>query len=120
MIADEPKDVGGDDFGPSPYELMNAGLAACTVMTLKLYAERKKWPLEEVQVFLTHSKKHIADMQEEDKKTRYLDHISKKLILIGDLSEDQRSRLVEISSKCPVHKTLVGEVTIETSLIEEG
>lgn len=120
LIADEPSSVGGNDFGPSPYELLNASLAACTVMTLKMYAQRKKWDLQEVYVYLTHSKKHVQDMNDssENKKPIYLDHIAKKLKLIGNLSEEQRLRLKEISSRCPVHRTLMGEVAIETSLAE--
>ncbi|NQV53346.1 MAG: OsmC family protein [Flavobacteriales bacterium] len=117
LTADEPKDVGGDDFGPSPYELLNASLAACTAMTIKLYAERKKWPLDEVLVYLSHSKKHIIDIGE-DKKGAYLDHISKKLVFHGDLNAEQRLKLKEIASKCPVHRTLLGEVRIETELLD--
>lgn len=118
LVADEPVSVGGDDFGPAPYELVNASLAACTVMTLKMYAQRKKWDLQEVYVYLTHSKKHVQDMGEssENKKPVYLDHISKKIKLIGNLSEEQRLRLKEISSRCPVHRTLQGEVVIDTTL----
>lgn len=89
FIADEPISVGGDDYGPSPYELLNAGLAACTVMTLKLYANRKKWDLKEVFVYVTHAKKHVQDME----KSYYLDQIQKKLKFVGDLSEEQQNRL---------------------------
>lgn len=117
LTADEPKDMGGDDFGPSPYELLNAALAACTAMTLKLYAERKKWPLDEVLVYLSHSKKHRKD-SDSDQSGGYLDHISKKLVIKGDLTAEQRIKLEEIASKCPVHRTLVGEVVIETETVE--
>ena len=117
FIADEPDSVGGDDFGPSPYDFLSAGLAACTVMTLKLYAERKKWDLQEVYAHITYSKKHSDDlMLDLDKPTR-IDHLSKKLTFIGNLDESQRQRLKEIASKCPVHKTLQSEVIIETELI---
>jgi len=115
FIADEPASVNGDDFGPSPYELLNAGLAACTTMTLKMYAQRKKWDLQEVFVYVSHSKKHVQDMESE--KPIYLDHISKKLKFVGDLTEEQKTRLKEIASKCPVHKTLLSEVVIETELV---
>ncbi|MDP4762807.1 MAG: OsmC family protein, partial [Salibacteraceae bacterium] len=117
LTADEPADVGGDDFGPSPYELLNAGLAACTVMTMKLYAERKKWPLKEAFVYITHSKKHVDDMGDESTAGTYLDHISKKIELIGDLDTEQREKLMQIAAKCPVHKTLQSKVEIETQLI---
>lgn len=118
LIADEPESVGGDDFGPSPYELLNAGLAACTVMTLKLYAARKKWDLQEVYVYISHSKKHSDDLEVETTKAGYLDHISKKLKFVGDLDETQKARLKEIASKCPVHKTIASEVVFETSVID--
>jgi len=89
LIADEPESVGGDDFGASPYELLNAGLAACTAMTLKMYAQRKKWDLQEVFVYVTHSKKHVQDMNEESGNTKpaFLDHISKKLKFVKRLSK---------------------------------
>ena len=116
FIADEPNSIGGDDFGPSPYDFLSAGLAACTVITLKMYAERKKWDLQEVYAHITYSKKHSDDlMLDLDKPTR-IDHLSKKLTLIGDLDEKQRQRLKEIASKCPVHKTLLSEIVIETEL----
>lgn len=113
LLADEPASVGGDNLGPSPYELLNAGLAACTAMTLKMYAQRKEWDLREVYVYLSHSKKHKNDMGE----LVYLENIQKKLKLIGNLDEKQRARLKEISSKCPVHKTLLNTVQIDTELI---
>ncbi len=113
FIADEPSSIGGDDFGPSPYELLNGGLAACTAMTLKLYARRKKWDLQEVFVYLTHSKKQI---QEGDKKTS-LDHIQKKLKFVGNLSNEQKERLKEIAAKCPVHKTLTNDIIIDTAIV---
>ncbi|MGB0880873.1 MAG: OsmC family protein [Polaribacter sp.] len=117
LIADEPESFGGNDFGPSPYDYLSAGLAACTVMTLKLYAERKKWDLQEVFVYITYSKKHSDDLEiEVDKPTRF-DHLQKKLKFVGNLDEKQIQRLKEIASKCPVHKTLQSEVLIDTELI---
>ena len=118
MVADEPISFGGNDFGPSPYEYLNAGLAACTVMTLKLYAERKKWDLKEVFVYISHSRKHSDDLGIEKERPTYLDHISKKLKFVGDLDEKQKQRLKEIASKCPVHKTIASEVIFDTSIIE--
>ncbi|WP_337251743.1 OsmC family protein [Maribacter halichondriae] len=117
MTADEPKSVDGDDFGPSPYEYLNAGLAACTAMTLKLYAERKKWDLQEVFVYLSHSKKHSDELELDIEKPGYLDHIDKKLKFVGNLDEKQKTRLKEIASKCPVHRTLQSEVIIDTEII---
>lgn len=117
MIADEPISFGGDDFGPSPYEYLNAGLAACTVMTLKLYAERKKWDLKEVFVYISHSRKHSDDLGIEKDRPTYLDHITKKLKFVGNLDEKQKQRLKEIASKCPVHKTIASEVVFDTTVI---
>lgn len=117
FIADEPTSVGGDDFGPSPYDFLSAGLAACTVMTLKLYAERKQWDLQEVYAHITYSKKHSDDLMLDLEKPTRMDHLLKKLTFIGNLDESQRQRLKEIASKCPVHKTLQSEVIIDTELI---
>ena len=117
FIADEPESIGGDNFGPSPYDYLSAGLAACTVMTLKMYAERKKWDLEEVFVYITYSKKHSDDLEIEVDKPTCFDHLNKKLKFIGNLDEKQVKRLKEIASKCPVHKTLQNEVIIDTEVI---
>ncbi|WP_298898337.1 bifunctional alpha/beta hydrolase/OsmC family protein [uncultured Psychroserpens sp.] len=117
FIADEPDSVGGDDFGPSPYDFLSAGLAACTVMTLKLYAERKQWDLQEVYAHITYSKKHSDDLMLDIESPKRIDHLSKKLTFIGNLDDSQKQRLKEIASKCPVHKTLQSEVIIDTELI---
>ncbi|WP_458628714.1 bifunctional alpha/beta hydrolase/OsmC family protein [Winogradskyella sp. PC D3.3] len=117
LIADEPASVGGSDFGPSPYEYLNAALAACTVMTLKMYAERKKWDLREVYVYISHSRKHSDDLNLVLEQPKYLDHISKKLKFVGDLTTEQIERLKEISSRCPVHKTIASEVVFETEVL---
>ena len=119
LIADEPNAVGGDDLGPSPYELLNAALGACTVMTLKMYAQRKGWDLREVFCYLTYSKKHADDLpQEKDSDlVGQIDHIQKTLEFIGDLDDKQRERLKQIASKCPVHKTLTSTTIIDTKLL---
>ena len=117
LIADEPASIGGSDFGPSPYEYLNAALAACTVMTLKMYAERKKWNLEEVYVYISHSKRRSDDVLLQADKPKYLDHISKKLKLVGNLDDAKKERLKEISSRCPVHKTIASEVIFETEIL---
>lgn len=117
FIADEPESFSGNDFGPSPYEFLSAGLAACTVMTLKLYAERKKWDLQEVFVYITYSKKHSEDLQIETSKNTHFDHLNKKLKFVGNLDEKQISRLKQIASKCPVHKTLQSQIIIDTEII---
>lgn len=118
LISDEPEDI-GDDFGPSPYDFLSAGLAACTVMTLKMYAQRKKWDLQEVFVYITYAKKHSADlMLDVDKPTKY-DHLSKKLKFVGNLDDKQKQRLKEIASKCPVHRTLQSDIIIDTVLVND-
>jgi putative redox protein len=117
IIADEPEEVGGDDFGFSPYDLMNAALGACTNMTLKLYANRKGWDLKEVYTYLTHSKKHITDSKQETNKLGRIDHITKKIELHGNLTNEQKERLKEIASLCPVHKSLQKEIVIDTELV---
>lgn len=117
FIADEPITVGGDDFGPSPYDFLSAGLAACTVMTLKMYAQRKGWDLQEVLVYITYSKRHSDDLGiDVDKPTRF-DYLSKKIKLIGNLDDKQKLKLKEIASKCPVHRTLQNEIIIETKVL---
>ena len=117
FIADEPATIGGDDFGPSPYDYLSAGLAACTVMTLKMYAERKKWDLQEVFAYITYSKKHSDELDINIKTTKQIDHLNKKLKFIGNLDEKQKQRLKEIASKCPVHKTLITTTIIDTEVI---
>lgn len=117
FIADEPASIGGSDFGPSPYEYLNAALAACTVMTLKMYAQRKQWDLQEVFVYISHSRKHSDDLKVEVEKPKYLDHISKKLKFVGNLDATQKERLKEIASRCPVHRTIASEVIFETEII---
>jgi len=118
FIADEPASIGGDDFGPSPYDYLSAGLAACTVMTLKMYAQRKKWDLQEVYAYITYSKKHSDDlMLDLDKPTRIY-HLQKRLKFVGDLDEQQKAKLKEIASKCPVHRTLISDIIIETEVID--
>ncbi len=117
LVADEPISVGGDNFGPSPYDYLNAGLVACTAMTLKLYAERKKWDLKEVYVYVSHSRKHSDDLGLDIESPTFLDYINKKIRLIGDLDSAQKQRLKEIASKCPVHKTLANQVLFETVIL---
>jgi uncharacterized OsmC-like protein/pimeloyl-ACP methyl ester carboxylesterase len=119
ILADEPADVGGDQLGLTPYDLLNAALGACTNMTLKLYAERKKWPLEEVYTYLTHSKKHLEDSSGKSENLGKIDHIDKRIELKGDLSPEQRQRLLEIAAKCPVHRTLTNDLVIESTLMDE-
>lgn len=119
LIADEAEDVGGEDFGPSPYQYLSVALASCTVMTLQMYARRKKWPLENVLVHIDYDKRYVEDCQDCPDKPRKIDVFRKKIVIEGDLDEVQRARLLEIADRCPVHKTLHSEVQIETVLTTE-
>jgi putative redox protein len=115
LVADEPTSVGGEDAGPTPYDLLVAGLGACTSMTLEMYAERKGWPLEEARVRLRHRKIHRRDEEEcEEGREARLDVVDREVELIGPLDREQRTRLMEIADRCPVHRTLEAGVRVET------
>jgi uncharacterized OsmC-like protein len=114
LIADEPVNAGGLDSGPGPYDLLLAALGACTSMTLRLYADRKKLPLARVQVRLRHGRIYATDCAECETKEGMIDRIERVITLEGDLDAAQRARLMEIADKCPVHRTLKSEVDIRT------
>ncbi len=114
LRADEPKSLGGDDTGPTPYGLLVAGLGACTSMTIRMYAERKGWPVERVTVTLSHEKIHAKDCAECETVGGRIDRIERKILLEGPLDEAQRARLLEIADKCPVHRSLESEVHVVT------
>lgn len=116
LLADEPVAQGGGDSGPNPYELLLMALGSCTAMTLRLYAERKGWPLARVVVRLSHDKRHVEDAGECEGKPRLLDHIERTIELEGALEPEQRQRLLEIANRCPVHRTLTASVAITTRL----
>ncbi len=116
LRADEPRAVGGDDTGPTPYGLLNAALGACTAMTLRMYAERKKWPLEDARITLRHRRVHAEDCADCETKTGSVDVIERSIALIGPLDEAQRARLLEIADRCPVHRSLHGEIVVESRL----
>lgn len=111
IIADEPFHKNGQDLGPSPYDLLVSALGACTSMTLHMYAARKEWDLREVLVHVQHTKEHVEDSHSKG----MIDHITRDIELIGDLDEAQRKRLIEIANRCPVHRTLEGQVVIDTA-----
>jgi uncharacterized OsmC-like protein/alpha-beta hydrolase superfamily lysophospholipase len=115
LIADEPREAGGLDSGPGPYDLLLAALGACTAMTLRLYAERKALPLDQVTVQLGHSRIHAADCEDCETKEGMIDRIARTITLAGALDDAQRARLLEIADKCPVHRTLTSEIDIRTT-----
>jgi uncharacterized OsmC-like protein len=114
LIADEPKEAGGLGSGPGPYDLLLAALGACTSMTLRLYADHKKLSLTHVSVRLRHSRIYATDCAECETKEGMLDRIERMITLEGDLSAEQRKRLLEIADRCPVHRTLTSEINIRT------
>ncbi len=114
LLADEPADVGGLDSGPGPYDLLLAALGACTAMTLRLYADRKKLPLTRTIVRLRHNRIYATDCAECETKEGMIDRIERVITLEGDLDAGQRAQLIDIANKCPVHRTLKSEIDIRT------
>lgn len=112
LVADEPESVGGTNTGPTPYDYLLAALGSCTAMTLRMYADRKGWPLESATVRLKHRKVHARDCEQCETEAGYVDHIDRILEMTGPLEDEQRRRLGEIADRCPVHKTLHGEVVV--------
>lgn len=115
LIADEAEDAGGEDFGPSPYQYLSVALASCTVMTLQMYARRKKWPLDNVLVHIDYDRRYVEDCQNCADEPRKIDVFNKRIVLEGDLTEGQRVKLLEVAERCPVHKTLNSEVQIKST-----
>lgn len=118
--ADEPVEAGGTDTAPNPYELLLGALGACTAMTVTLYARRKEWPLEGVEVVLRHARMHAEDCADCDTRDGFLDRIDKELRLRGALDDEQRQRLAEIAERCPIQRTLQREIVIAQTLLPAG
>ena len=118
LVSDEPREAGGSDAGPDPYALLLAALGSCTSMTLRLYADRKKWPLEGIVVRLTHERSYARDCENCETGDARIDRIVRSISLSGPLSEEQRRRLIEIAEKCPVHRSMLGPKEIVTRLAD--
>ncbi len=117
LVGDEPEKVGGGNTGPSPYELLASALGACTAMTLRMYADRKEWPLEAAEIRIRHEKVHCTDCERPGQK---LDQLTREVVLVGELDDEQKQRLLEIADRCPVHRTLTeGRIEVTTRLGEE-
>lgn len=117
MLADEPEDVGGNNFGPNPYELVAAGLSACTAMTIQMYAKRKDWPVDTVEVHTSYGKDYAKDCENCETEGSKIDTFERLITLTGALDDKQRQRIKEIADKCPVHRTMHSETQIITQLL---
>lgn len=118
LISDEPIALGGSDLGFNPYELLLAALGSCTSMTLRMYANHKQIDLQDIQVELQHDRIHAEDCADCEKQKTQIDVLTRSIRLTGDLSDQQRARLLEIANKCPVHKTLQNKIQIDTNLTD--
>jgi uncharacterized OsmC-like protein/esterase/lipase len=119
LLADEPESVGGANLGPTPYDLLLASLGTCTAMTLKMYADRKRWKLDEINVFLNHEKVHQQDSEHvESTGESKLSRFTRDIEIKGELSDEMKTKLLEIAEKCPVHKTLHEPIVVETRFKE--
>ncbi len=118
LVADEPRSVGGGNLGPTPYDLLVSGFGACTCMTLRMYADRKKWPVESISVNLKHQKIHADECRSCETQSGKLDQIDLEIDIKGELDKDQKKRMLEIAQKCPVHRTLHSEMMTNTRLKE--
>ena len=117
LVVDEPVEAGGADAGPNPYDLVLGALGACTVITLQLYARRKGWPLEGVEVRLSHERIYAQDCAECETREGFVHRISKSLALHGSLDAEQRQRLADIAKRCPVQQTLTHEIVVQQTLV---
>lgn len=120
LVADEPREAGGGDRGPDPYELLSSALAACTALTLRLYARRKGWDLGPVRVAVRHGKVHAEDCAACETRVGKIDRFERVIEVEAGLSDERRAKLLEIADKCPVHRTLHGEVEVLTRLAGPG
>lgn len=117
LSADEPVEVGGGDVGPSPYELLAAALASCTIMTLRMYAERKGWRIGVISVVVRHEKIHADDCANCETRHGRIDRFERVIEIAGKTEDAMRAKLLEIADKCPIHRTLFNEVKVTTRLV---
>lgn len=115
-LADEPTSVGGKNTGPDPYEHLLAALGTCTSMTVRMYADRKQWPLTNIAIDLYHERSYSKDSQHCDEAPQQIDYLNRTISLEGELTAEQITRLLEIADKCPVHKTLHSQLIVKTKL----
>jgi len=118
LVADEPEGVGGTDHGPDPYALLLSAIGACKAITVRMYADRKGWPLDRLAIDLSHQRQHARDCEDCEQEEGMISVIDCTLTADGDLSNEQRARLTEIANMCPVHKTITGANHIRTRLAE--
>ncbi|MEO6683109.1 MAG: bifunctional alpha/beta hydrolase/OsmC family protein [Ginsengibacter sp.] len=118
FIADEPTSFGGNNFGPSPYQFFSASLAACTAMTIQMYARRKNWEVTNVTVHINHGKEYAIDCENCEDDSAKIDTLHKEISFEGTLSEEQINRLLEIADRCPVHKTMTSQTQIISKLVK--
>lgn len=117
LVADEPEDLGGHDKGPDPYLYLATALGTCTAMTLNMYATRKKWPVEQIKVDMIHKKIKAEDCEDCETEKGFVDIFERHIKVTGDLDRVQQERMLEIANKCPVHRTLMGELKIRSKLV---
>jgi putative redox protein len=116
LVADEPASGGGTEAGPTPYDLLAAALASCTSMTLRMYADRKRWPLKRVAVHVAHARLHADDCATCETEEGHIDRLTRRIEVVGPLTDEQRARLLQIADRCPVHRTLHGEIDVLTEM----
>jgi putative redox protein len=119
LVADEPESIGGTNAGPCPYELLSSALAACSTITLELYARRKQWPLQAAEMRVRHAKTHCDDCADAERASSRIDRFDCELRLEGPLDDEQQQRLLKIAGRCPVHRTLISDAEIVTTLVDE-